>query len=58
MNLSKITRWTVGQIATEELQEALRRTNDKQKRQMIQKELDSRKALGVNRPLTIEDYLG
>jgi hypothetical protein len=58
VNLANINRWTIGQIPSEELEKALSRTTNKAKRALIQAELDSRKAVGVDRPVTLEDYLG
>jgi hypothetical protein len=58
IKLVNVNRWTVGQMVTEDLKEALVRTRDKQKQALIQAELDSRKATGVDRPLRIEDFLG
>ena len=54
----KIDGWTVPQMTTEALEEALKNTTDKRKIRLIRDELRARKSLGAKGPLKIEDFLG
>lgn len=49
---------TIYQMTTEALREALEQTSNKRLIQLIERELNQRQALGVNRPARIEDWLG
>lgn len=53
----KVTQWNYRQLSNEQLEAALLTIKDRRLIAAIQAELDSRRQLGVNRPLTIEDYL-
>ena len=56
--ISRLNQHTIPQTDSEALKEALAKTKNKTLARMIRAELESRKAAGVNRPLSIEDFLG
>jgi hypothetical protein len=56
--MAKLNKHTIPLTDSKELEVALKKTRDKKLAQMIRAELRSRESMGVDRPLTIEDYLG
>jgi len=54
----KFSRYTIPQTDSQTLREVLAKTKSKALALQIKAELEARKAAGVDRPLTIEDFLG
>ena len=57
MKLANVNQYTIPQMHTAALEAALARTTDRRLRIIIQAELDARRSAGVDRPVTMEDYL-
>jgi len=56
-NLSFYNQHTIPRCTLEELKSVEKRTSDKKLKKLINAELSSRASAGVNRPLTIEDWI-